>query len=547
MAKSGGRNACHHGRHRGHQKCRATGLPCAVTAQQPAVALGGRGRAPSSSSRTRTGSLYATDSSGREALIGCGAVLDHFRVAMAAAGWTANVDRFPNPNNPLHVASVDFTPMEFVTDGHRQPRGCDTAAPHRPAALRRATGLGCVRDAVARRRSAPTPYASTSFPTNLRPRAGGSLSAHRITAPLRLVVSRRTRLVDSGHSRSLEGIPHELTGVGGRERPRRRRTKLPRDPAIRQARSEFGEDHSKVVVLSTYDDERRQRAACGEMLSAVLLEATMVGLATCTLTHITELPASRNDRRRADRPEPPHPRCWSASAWRLESTNSLPLPPGGRSTRCSRSWPKLTARPPRLDVVAEPRSASAGATCRHSHHRPPSWSASTVRGPRSTPPCGPSTRQSVAISRCASCTPSTRTITQTPITEDAARELAAAEIAVRHAFTAVESTDKPVKIEVEILQKTADPGADRGLTMGRNAVRRLDGSQTQQPGPDRFHRSGIGVIRRALPGRRRPRTRPAPGETTAGWSPNWTSLRHRTGCYGARWKRRDFAGAPLAC
>jgi nucleotide-binding universal stress UspA family protein len=36
--------------------------------------------------------------------------------------------------------------------------------------------------------------------------------------------------------------------------------------------------------------------------------------------------------------------------------------------------------------------------------------------------------------------------------EDAARALARAEVAVRHAFTAVESTDKPVKIEVEILQ-----------------------------------------------------------------------------------------------
>ena len=35
---------------------------------------------------------------------------------------------------------------------------------------------------------------------------------------------------------------------------------------------------------------------------------------------------------------------------------------------------------------------------------------------------------------------------------DAARQLATAEIAVRQAFMAVESTDKPVKIEVEILQ-----------------------------------------------------------------------------------------------
>jgi hypothetical protein len=33
---------------------------------------------------------------------------------------------------------------------------------------------------------------------------------------------------------------------------------------------------------------------CGEMLSAVLLDATMAGLATCTLTHITELRSSRD-------------------------------------------------------------------------------------------------------------------------------------------------------------------------------------------------------------------------------------------------------------
>lgn len=64
-----------------------------------------------------------TDTSGREALISCGAALDHFRVAMAAAGWTANVDRFPNPNDLHHLASIDFSPIEFVTDGHRLRAG----------------------------------------------------------------------------------------------------------------------------------------------------------------------------------------------------------------------------------------------------------------------------------------------------------------------------------------------------------------------------------------------------------------------------------------
>jgi nucleotide-binding universal stress UspA family protein len=52
--------------------------------------------------------------------------------------------------------------------------------------------------------------------------------------------------------------------------------------------------------------------------------------------------------------------------------------------------------------------------------------------------------------------------------DDAARELAKAEVAVRYAFMAVESTDQPVKIEVEILQERpiqALREASRGAAM----------------------------------------------------------------------------------
>ncbi|MGH3967373.1 MAG: NAD(P)H nitroreductase, partial [Mycobacterium sp.] len=64
--------------------------------------------------------VMLSDRSGREALIGCGAALDHLRVAMAAAGWQAHVDRFPSPDNPNHLASIEFTPMEEVTDSDRR-------------------------------------------------------------------------------------------------------------------------------------------------------------------------------------------------------------------------------------------------------------------------------------------------------------------------------------------------------------------------------------------------------------------------------------------
>src|ERR1700730_10567457 len=54
------------------------------------------------------------DHSGREAIISCGAVLDHLRVATLAAGWHAGIERFPNPNDPDHLASIEFRPVDHV-------------------------------------------------------------------------------------------------------------------------------------------------------------------------------------------------------------------------------------------------------------------------------------------------------------------------------------------------------------------------------------------------------------------------------------------------
>jgi hypothetical protein len=234
--------------------------------------------------------VRGADSSGREALIACGAVLDHCRVAMAAAGFTANVDRFPNPNNRLHVASIDFTAIEFVTDGHRQranaillrrtdrlpfaaPPDWDTFEPE----LQDTANSDAVRLDI--------------IPDDLRPQL---VEASQLTESL--------RLYDSSYHAELnwwtaafevtEGIPHSsLVSAAESDRVDVGRT----FPVThhRERRPEVDEDRSKVLVLSTYDDTRESVLRCGELLSAVLLDATMVGLATCTLTHITEVPASR--------------------------------------------------------------------------------------------------------------------------------------------------------------------------------------------------------------------------------------------------------------
>ena len=59
--------------------------------------------------------VRSADRSGREAIISCGAALDHFQIAMAAAGWKTNVDPFPSASDRDHLASLEFTPAHCVT------------------------------------------------------------------------------------------------------------------------------------------------------------------------------------------------------------------------------------------------------------------------------------------------------------------------------------------------------------------------------------------------------------------------------------------------
>lgn len=235
--------------------------------------------------------LYSTDHSGREAVIGCGAMLDHFRVAMAAKGWTANVDRMPNPNNPLHLASVDFSPMELVTEGH----------------LRRA-------DAIMVRRTDRLPFTEPPdwAPVEARLRravASEAVVLDTIADDLRPDLAQASQLTESlrlydtsyhseirwwtGAFETSEGIPHSALPSSAE----RDRVDIGRAFPVSHHDDQVtgvGHDHSKILVLSTFDNDRSSVLQCGEALSAVLLEATMVGLATCTLTHITELAASRD-------------------------------------------------------------------------------------------------------------------------------------------------------------------------------------------------------------------------------------------------------------
>ncbi len=235
--------------------------------------------------------VRSADKSGREAIISCGAALDHFRTAMAAAGWATNVDQFPNPNNLDHLATVDFAPVDYVTQARR-----DRAA----AILRRRTNRLPFR--APKHWASFEPVLRSSFDNDLvsldvlsedvRPRLA---EAARQTEALRRYddlyhyeLRWWTGLVEGS-----EGIPQSALVSESDDRRVDVNRRFPIDPSTEPS-SAGRYDQAKILMLSTTGDSHVDALNCGEALSAILLECTMAGLATCPVTHVTELEASRD-------------------------------------------------------------------------------------------------------------------------------------------------------------------------------------------------------------------------------------------------------------
>jgi nitroreductase len=234
--------------------------------------------------------VTSTDKSGREAIISCGAALDHFRVAMAAVGWDTHVERFPNPNNLDHLASTGFASVDYVTQARR-----DRA------------------DAILRRRTNRLPFRAPKHWASFEPVLRSSLETDSVTLDV-LGDDARPRLAEASRltealrryndlyhqellwwtapSRESEGIPQSALVSEADSRRVDVNRRFPTDPYERSSAGTY--DQAKILVLSTPSDTRADALNCGEALSAILLECTMAGLATCPVTHITELEASQD-------------------------------------------------------------------------------------------------------------------------------------------------------------------------------------------------------------------------------------------------------------
>ena len=238
---------------------------------------------------------HHTDVTGQEVILSCGAVLDHLRVASAVAGWRVTIDEYPDPHNHEHLASATFDSQPFGTEHLR--------------------ALG---EAIMRRQTNRLPFAPpepwAGLEKQLRTVLDGSVVQLDVIddsgRPALADASRRTEqhrrddasyryelLWWTGHSHVGDGIPQSALPSSAEAR----RVDVAREfPVYRDGdgSSQVDRDHSKILVLSTFDDSRENTLKCGEALSRVLLECTVAGFATCPLTHMIEWHDSREVVRR---------------------------------------------------------------------------------------------------------------------------------------------------------------------------------------------------------------------------------------------------------
>ncbi|SHF70330.1 Acg family FMN-binding oxidoreductase [Streptoalloteichus hindustanus] len=242
----------------------------------------------------RSRQLPATDPAGRQLVISCGAALHHARVAFAALGWRVTAHRLPRPDQPDHLAT-----LEFVRHPEIDP---DEVALALAASRRHTDRRPFLPDAVPR----PVLDRLTSAAAEQGARW---VVVDQPTARRELVVAighaDATQRADPAYRTELaawagrSGVADE--GVPAANLPDRR----PGDrgmPARDFQQAGLGslaaphavDDGAALGVLATDGDDQGSWLAAGESLSAVLLAATDSGLATCPLSQVPEVEPARD-------------------------------------------------------------------------------------------------------------------------------------------------------------------------------------------------------------------------------------------------------------
>jgi nitroreductase len=240
-----------------------------------------------------TRAVPVADPFGREMLLGCGAALHHARIALAAAGWRVRVSHLPDAERPDLVARLELT-------GQDEP---DMAAAK-------------MAGAITRRRTDRRPFAPLPLPTRVldalrqATEDQGAYLALLTDADDRIelaVLSARAVKIqteDPAYEAELAAWTGERPGRDGVPPSHVPHLTEPRhsDVALRDfeethpgaASTPAGVDEQPAwAVLYTDGDDREHHLRVGEAMSALMLTATDLGLATGVQSQPVEVAAVR--------------------------------------------------------------------------------------------------------------------------------------------------------------------------------------------------------------------------------------------------------------
>ncbi|MFJ2667802.1 Acg family FMN-binding oxidoreductase [Nocardia fluminea] len=213
--------------------------------------------------------VTATDPLARALVVSCGAALHHLEVAFAMLGWQAEIDRLPDPDRRDHLAKVRFTP--------RPPSDLDirlAAAIHlRRSDRRRYPGMP-----VPARALRAVSRCASEFGAAARHVPDSMLS--ELAAPMRRAAARHA--TDTNYLAELEQWSG-CHGVPARNAPAARSSgELPVRVFSETELSEYTDepDSAHWLVVCTPHDNRVSQLRAGQATSAILLQATHLGLAT---------------------------------------------------------------------------------------------------------------------------------------------------------------------------------------------------------------------------------------------------------------------------
>lgn len=234
--------------------------------------------------------LQHTDPDQRDLMLSCGTALHHTRVAFAALGWRADVHRFPNPADKDHVASLTLI--------RHHPTEADIT----------------LAAAIPRRRTDRRHYSAWPVPSQYLQRMAQRVQDEGVVFRVLDAKSQFAQLIResviihasdpayqaelatwSGRHGSPEGIPSQnapLAEITADEAISARRFAW---PALAPApNTDATSDAAAIILLSTSSDDPLSRLRAGEAASALLLDATALGLATCPITEPFEVRTTRH-------------------------------------------------------------------------------------------------------------------------------------------------------------------------------------------------------------------------------------------------------------